>query len=1142
MCPRKTTRKTLIFSEVCDKLGLRKHTAFKARNQILPMALKILVAEDDRHTRRILDHIFTKDPAFRDQEVELFLAPDGEEALKLFEKESPDLVISDLLMPRLDGFALCRAIRRLPNGKDVPVIVTSAIYKETALLNRMRDELGVEFFAKPFQVRELVRGVQRLLERRARPDTAVSNKPPTHRPTGAIQKLAGDLANRPLASMIFDLLEEQATGVLTLKRGRVKKEIYVILGHPVGAESNIRTESLGHYLVAKNVIDKGQLQRAQATSKEKRVSLMEAIVQLGWLNETDVFRHHTALVKLKIINSLRWAEGTYSFAPGDSFSGRIPKATIDIANILFLGLQRVTSLDEASQKLDAKANHTLTKTGRAERYQDVFTKVFGGDVLGLLPTGPSINEMLGKGIEPLRVYLQTHALLECGMVKLGSGKASIGSQPAVRAEDPIGLRQLKKQATRVGESSEQSDNDGLLYEEIFGVDEISVVTTFPVPEPVESRPPADSEDELAIDIQLEDDSAIGPGILSTTVARKLVVSTYLGIHDKNLYEILGVERTAPPPQIRDAFNRQADKFKVENFIDCDLGLDHPKLEEINHLLRQTLETLSDPAQRAAYDEELRTREAAGSTDPMEAENLFQQGLKLLDQGQPSEAKRAFTEALNLDPESADYYAHLAWASYQAAPESPQALQLAYSQLDQALQFNPDELLAHIFYGRICAAEGRVNDGRDHLETALDLDPANEVAFETLASIHTHNGDWKLLERQHRKVLQRLGNRQPDRVLLLWKSLAQVYSEKLEDAESARTSLEVAASMAPDDAGIIAALAELERPDPKAWRESAEKLLVKIGAQPTDAAPLQELYRVFNAADQHDAAFLSASVLVHRGQAQDDVAALHDRFRPRFLIRARQDVDAEIWSKLRHPDDDPQTGLLFEALALLDVDFDFELGDPPGLGDALDQTELPADFARVLHYICELLSLPQPRLHLLAGADQPAALVNPIAPVLVVNEALLTSTNTLELGVRLGRLAPYFWAGRAFGVTMHTKQLRNVLMGAMKVVAPKLKVDDPTGAIERISGRLGNSNVEVTNRLKEVIGALTKERSSLNITRWMKGMAGSADRLALVIGADPQIVCSLLPHRPPEVLADLCAFSLSEAHLELRRLMATSIDV
>ena len=1106
------------------------------------MALKILVAEDDRHTRRILDHIFTKDPAFRDQDVELFLAPDGEEALKLFEKESPDLVISDLLMPRLDGFALCRAIRRLPNGKDVPVIVTSAIYKETALLNRMRDELGVEFFAKPFQVRELVRGVQRLLEKRARPGLPETVQEPMHRPTGDIKKLAGELAHRPLASLIFDLLEEQATGVLTLRRGRVKKEIYVILGHPVGAESNIRTESLGHYLVAKRVLDEAQHQRVQATAKEKHVSLMEAIVQLGWLNENDVFRHHTALVKLKIINSLRWDEGSYAFAPGDTFSGRIPKATIDIANILFLGLQRVTNLDEASKKLDAKASHALAKTDRAERYQDVFTKVFGGEVLRLLPTQPSINEMLGKGIEPLRVYLQTHALLEAGMVVVGANKADAGSQPAVRAEDPIGLRQLRNQATRVGEESAESADDGLLYEEIFGVDEISVVTSIPMPVQDHAIALDDSDDDLAIDIQLDDDSDIASVTLSTSEAQKLVVSTYLGIHDKSLYEILNVPRTAPPPQIRDAFAQLADKFKVENFIDCDLGLDHPKLEEINHLLRQTYDTLSDPAQRAAYDEQLRKQDSTAKADPMEAERHFQEGLRLLEQGQPGEAKRALAEALRIDPESPDYYAHMAWATYRAAPDSPQAVQLAYSQLDQALQINPDELQAHIFYGRICAADDRASDGREHLNSALDLDPGNEMAFETLAAIHTANGDWKLLERQHRKVLQRLGNRTPERVVALWKSLAHVYSERLDDPESARTSLEVAATIAPNDAEIITALAELQRPDPKAWGESAEKLRAKIATQPTDTGSLRELYQVFDAAQQHDAAFLTASVLVHHKQADDDAAAFHTRFRPRFLIRARQDVDAEIWGKIRHPDDDPQTGLLFEALALLDADFDFDLGDPPDLSGQVSSHEQPADFARVLRYVCGLLSLPEPVVHVRANAEQPATLINPIAPVLVVDEALLASTDTLELGIRLGRLAPYFWAGRAFGITMRTKQLRNVLMGAMKVVAPKLKVEDPTGAIDRISTRLTGASAEVRGRLKEVIQALTKERSSLNITRWMKGMAGSADRLALVIGADPLTVLGHLPNRPPETQTDLCTFSLSQAHLELRELMATAIAV
>jgi CheY-like chemotaxis protein len=1106
------------------------------------MALKILVAEDDRHTRRILDHIFTKDPAFRDQEVELFLAPDGEEALKLFEKESPDLVISDLLMPRLDGFALCRAIRRLPSGKDVPVIVTSAIYKETALLNRMRDELGVEFFAKPFQVRELVRGVQRLLEKRLRPGSTRTKQEPIHRPTGEIKKLSGELAKRPLASLIFDLLQEQVTGVLTLKRGRVKKEIYVILGHPVGAESNIRTESLGHYLVAKRVLDEAQHQRALATAKDKHVGLMEAIVELGWLNETDVLRHHTALVKLKIINSLRWDEGTYAFAPGDNFSGRIPKATIDIANILFLGLQRVTSLDEATKKLDTQANRALVKTARSERYQDIFTKVFGGDVLRLLPTQPSMNELLSKGIEPLRVYLQTHALLECGMAELGADKAGEGSQPAVLAEDPIGLRQLKKQATQVGDARAESADDGLLYEEIFGVDEISVVTSFPVPEPVETRPLADSDDELAIDIQLEDGSAIAAGVMSTTEARKLVVSTYLGIHDKNHYEILGVPPSAPPPQIRTAYERLADRYQVENFTHCDLGLDHPKLEEINHLLRQTFDVLSDPGRRAAYDEELRRQEATGRADPVEAERHFRRGLELLEALRPDLAKRAFEQALQIDPESPDYYAHLAWATYLAAPQSPQAVQLAYSQLEQALQINPDEVQAHIFYGRICAAEERAADGRGHLESALDLDPGNVDAFDALAEIHTANGDWKLLERQHRKVLQRLGNRLPDRALALWKSLARVYSERLGDAESARTSLEVAAAIAPDDPELAAALAEVDRPDPSVWRESADKLRGKVAAAPTDPGPLRELYRVFATADQPDAAYLTASVLTHLGAADEEQAALHRRFRPRFLIRARRDVDAEVWGKLRHADDDPQTGLLFEALAMLDPELDFELGTSPTLGAPVDPADQGPDFARVLRYVCDLLGLPLPPVHRSADAGEPARLVNPVAPMLVVSDTLLQSTDTLELGVRLGRLAPYFWAGRAFGVTMSTKQLRNVLMGAMKLVAPKLQVDDPTGAIERISGRLAAASADVRERLKEVIGALTKERSSLNITRWMRGMAGSAQRLALVIGADPQLVLGAAGDQSPEAFADLIVFSLSVAHLELREQMATAIAV
>jgi CheY-like chemotaxis protein/tetratricopeptide (TPR) repeat protein len=1132
------------------------------------MALKILVAEDDRHTRRILEHIFTKDPAFVGQNVQLFLAPDGEEALKIFERESPDLVISDLLMPRLDGFALCRSIRRLPQGKDTAIIVTSAIYKETALLNRMRDELGVEFFAKPFQVRELIRGVQRLLEKRQRtqvtsPPAAPAQAAPVpappaqaapalpsrgapareHRPTGELRQLRGDLARRPVPSLIFELQEQQATGVLTLLRGRITKEIFCIHGNPVGAESNLRSETLGAYLVTRSVLDEAQHQQALTLAKEQRVSLMQAIVQLGWLSETDVFRYHTALVKLRIISCLRWNDGEYQFAPGDTFSERIPKATIDVANIVFLGLQRVISLDEATKRLDQQSGRAIVLTPRAEAYRDAFVRVLGDDVLRSLPTRPSIAELLSKGAEPLKVYVHVHVLLECGMAELGDARADLGAPAAVPAEDPIGLRQLKAEATRLPEPRPAAGAaEGLLYEEIFGVDEISVVTS--LPQHPESRPArAPAHEDLEFDIQLEEVSEGTRPRLSTPEARKLIVTAYLGLHDRSYYEILGVPRTAPPSAIHDAYVNLADRFNVDNFNDCDLGLDHPKLEEINLLLRQAYSTLANASARARYDEQLRLKESAPpAPDPLEAEARFQDGLAHLRRDAFGEAATQFGRALQIDPDSPDYHAHLGWALYRADPRNPAR---ALEHLRQALTINPDEASAHQFLGKVHAELGQLPEAVQHLEQVLDLDPGNETAFEEVSGLYRRNGDWKLLERLHRKVIQRLGNRQPDRVVRLWKQLAAVYRQELSDGDSARMCLEVAAGLAPDDPEISASLRALARPDPRRWRETAEAILARWTPSPADPGPLVELFRLYDAAEQWDAAFVTASLLQVAGPpAPEEATRFYQRHRPRFLVRLHRELDADVWGRLRHPEDDPLTGSLFETLGMLGADFDWETEALPDLGAPLDIATLPAELSRVLTYLCGQLSMPIPPLHLRPDAAAPVTVVPPPgAPRLALSPILPEVRSTLTLGAAFARVLPYFWAGRAFGIALSTKQLKNVLMAAMKVVAPRLKVEDPSGAIDRIHQRLRATPPEVNQRLAETLQALTKERSSLNVSRWMKSIARSADRWALLVVGDlPTVVAAIPESEREDALADLRPFALSPDHLALRELLGVSVAV
>jgi CheY-like chemotaxis protein len=82
---------------------------------------KVLIADDSRFGLMLLEELFEAYP------VTLVRASDGEEALRLFIEHAPDLVVSDILMPRLDGLGLTRKIRALDAGAQPIVVLTTAL-------------------------------------------------------------------------------------------------------------------------------------------------------------------------------------------------------------------------------------------------------------------------------------------------------------------------------------------------------------------------------------------------------------------------------------------------------------------------------------------------------------------------------------------------------------------------------------------------------------------------------------------------------------------------------------------------------------------------------------------------------------------------------------------------------------------------------------------------------------------------------------------------------------------------------------------------------------------------------------------------------------------------------------------------------
>ncbi len=115
----------------------------------------ILVVDDESRLRRLIKDFLTA------KDYEVVEAPDGEAAIELFQSRKFDLVILDIMMPKLDGWAVCREVRSLSN---VPIIMLTARGDERDEL--LGFQLGVdEYIAKPFSPKILVARVEALLRR-----------------------------------------------------------------------------------------------------------------------------------------------------------------------------------------------------------------------------------------------------------------------------------------------------------------------------------------------------------------------------------------------------------------------------------------------------------------------------------------------------------------------------------------------------------------------------------------------------------------------------------------------------------------------------------------------------------------------------------------------------------------------------------------------------------------------------------------------------------------------------------------------------------------------------------------------------------------------------------------------------------------
>ena len=122
------------------------------------MAYKILVVDDEPTVVRLMEFILAR------QGHQMLIAVNGEEALEQIRAHKPDLVLLDIMMPRIDGYEVARLLRADPETSGLPIIMLSAKAQTEDI--RRGGEVGVNaYVTKPFSPKHLVQVVTEHLQR-----------------------------------------------------------------------------------------------------------------------------------------------------------------------------------------------------------------------------------------------------------------------------------------------------------------------------------------------------------------------------------------------------------------------------------------------------------------------------------------------------------------------------------------------------------------------------------------------------------------------------------------------------------------------------------------------------------------------------------------------------------------------------------------------------------------------------------------------------------------------------------------------------------------------------------------------------------------------------------------------------------------
>jgi hypothetical protein len=483
----------------------------------------------------------------------------------------------------------------------------------------------------------------------------------------------GEIAETSLAEVLTRLGGEEATGILSLAQGRVRKKICFVDGEIRLVASNIKEEGLADRLLGEGLVDSETY--GTLVDEPGEGPLGRRVVETTGLGEAKVASALTEQIRGAVGSCLAWVRGSYRFEPGRPDIG--DEVGVGVApEELIISVAREDALDDAEVEalLASRDVPLVAAAGSVRRV-----------LLGLLP-------------------------VESFIVGLADGERTVGD---LIDSCPVGADEASRALFVVMRAGLVAPTKGASELEAppprpTAAPEVEAPAP-PITEPAAAPPPVEASRPLVGPTQEEIENLLGR------------------LEGGDLFEALGVEEGVSREEIETAYMNIARRFHPDHFREGPFAPFYGRLEQAFARATEAYQTLTDPTAREQY---ARDRMAGTSTKTDAgriAEENYRRGRALLETGRRQDALQFLENAARLAPDTTLYQKELGLLQVQ----HPRMRDDAERNLRAVLEREPMDTIARVGLGLLLQRQGKRKEALREIEEALRWEPEDAAALAAL---------------------------------------------------------------------------------------------------------------------------------------------------------------------------------------------------------------------------------------------------------------------------------------------------------------------------------------------------------------------------------------------------------------------------